>query len=124
MLSAVTLPAYPTLSTLSSNMSVTDNPPTIETKFIYLPDVIINWPWKRAINSHYEEVKIESNAWFETFGALTPKSLRAFYKCECCAVCPIDRDFRAVTLAFLALLAALVCPLASKGNIVTVRAVS
>ena len=28
---------------------------------LYLPETMANWPWPRAINPHYEEVKSETN---------------------------------------------------------------
>jgi hypothetical protein len=51
-------------------------------RVIYLPDTMANWPWPRAINPHYEEVKAVSNAWFESFNAFTPQSQIAFNKCD------------------------------------------
>lgn len=49
---------------------------------LYLPETMANWPWPRAINPHYEQIKAESNAWFYSFKAFTPKSLYAFDKCD------------------------------------------
>ncbi|KAF8970725.1 terpenoid synthase [Flammula alnicola] len=49
---------------------------------IYLPETMANWPWRRAINPHYEEVKAASNAWFESFKPFTPQSQIAFNKCD------------------------------------------
>ncbi|CCM03654.1 uncharacterized protein FIBRA_05798 [Fibroporia radiculosa] len=45
-----------------------------------------NWPWKRAINPHYEEVKAESDAWVHSLNLFTPKSQRAFDKGDFCRV--------------------------------------
>jgi len=53
-----------------------------QTRMLYLPETMLNWPWKRAINPLYEEVKLETNTWFESFNAFTPKSLVAFKKCD------------------------------------------
>ncbi|KAF8484312.1 terpenoid synthase [Gautieria morchelliformis] len=49
---------------------------------LYLPDTMANWPWPRAINPNYEEVKAQSNAWFQSFNAFSPRSQRAFDKCD------------------------------------------
>ncbi|KAH7908011.1 isoprenoid synthase domain-containing protein, partial [Hygrophoropsis aurantiaca] len=40
------------------------------------------WPWERAINPHYEEVKAESGAWFRGFKAFNPQSQKAFDRCD------------------------------------------
>ncbi|KAG1805220.1 terpenoid synthase [Suillus subaureus] len=50
-------------------------------KMIYLPDTMTNWPWPRAINPHFEAVKIEADAWFHSFKALDPEILEEFDKC-------------------------------------------
>ncbi|KAH8101904.1 terpenoid synthase [Cristinia sonorae] len=49
---------------------------------LYLPETMVDWPWPRAINPHYEEVKAASNAWFYSFKPFKPKSLYAFDKCD------------------------------------------
>ncbi|KAG1768062.1 terpenoid synthase [Suillus placidus] len=51
-------------------------------KMIYLPDTMANWPWPRAINPHFEAVKIEADAWLHSFKPLNPKTLDAFDKCN------------------------------------------
>ncbi|KAG1747566.1 terpenoid synthase [Suillus lakei] len=56
-----------------------DAPP----KMIYLPDTMINWPWPRAINPHFEDVKAEVDASFRDFKALSPESQEAFDKIDC-----------------------------------------
>ncbi|KAI5995364.1 terpenoid synthase [Pisolithus marmoratus] len=48
----------------------------------YLPNTMANWPWPRRINPFFEEVKAEADEWFRSFGALSPKSLKAFEKCD------------------------------------------
>ncbi|KAG2035416.1 isoprenoid synthase domain-containing protein [Suillus americanus] len=48
----------------------------------YLPDTMVNWPWPRAINPHFEDVKIEVDAAFRDFKALSPDSQKAFDKCD------------------------------------------
>ena len=55
-----------------------DNPE----KMIYIPDTMANWPWPRAINPHFEAVKLEVDASFRDFKALSPKSQAAFDKCD------------------------------------------
>jgi len=39
-----------------------------------------NWPWPRAINPHFEDVKVEVDAWFRDLKALDPESQEAFHK--------------------------------------------
>ncbi|KIJ32544.1 hypothetical protein M422DRAFT_184320 [Sphaerobolus stellatus SS14] len=51
-------------------------------KTLYLPETMANWPWKRAINPHYEAVLVETYAWFEGFKAFTPKFLEAWKKSD------------------------------------------
>ncbi|KAI5998081.1 terpenoid synthase [Pisolithus albus] len=41
-----------------------------------------NWPWPRRINPFFKEVKVEADEWFRSFNALSPKSLKAFEKCD------------------------------------------
>ncbi|EJD04757.1 terpenoid synthase [Fomitiporia mediterranea MF3/22] len=53
-----------------------------EAKLLSFPDTLANWPWKRAINPYYEEVKAESDAWFRNFKAFSPRSQYAFEKCN------------------------------------------
>ncbi|KAG1788383.1 terpenoid synthase [Suillus variegatus] len=43
---------------------------------------MVNWPWPRAINPHFEDVKTEVDAAFRDFRALDPKSQEAFDKCD------------------------------------------
>ncbi|KIJ24352.1 hypothetical protein M422DRAFT_62343 [Sphaerobolus stellatus SS14] len=47
---------------------------------MYLPETMANWPWKRAINPHYEAVLAETYTWFEGFKTFTPKFLEAWKK--------------------------------------------
>jgi len=54
-------------------------------KTLYLPETMAAWPWPRAINPYYEEVKAASNAWFKSFKPFTPESQRAFDKCDFCS---------------------------------------
>ena len=36
-------------------------------KMLYIPDTMVDWPWPREINPHYEEVSAKSTAWIYTF---------------------------------------------------------
>ncbi|KAH9940657.1 terpenoid synthase [Amylocystis lapponica] len=49
-----------------------------------LPATMQDWPWQRRMNPHFEEVKAESEAWFRSFNAFSPKAQRAFEKCDFC----------------------------------------
>ncbi|KAH9940670.1 terpenoid synthase [Amylocystis lapponica] len=49
-----------------------------------LPKTMQDWPWQRRINPHFEEVKAESEAWFRSFNAFSPKAQRAFEKGDFC----------------------------------------
>ncbi|KAF8168816.1 terpenoid synthase [Mycena galopus ATCC 62051] len=51
---------------------------------IILPNTMADWPWERRINPHFETVKIESESWFRTFKAFSPKAQIAFEKCDFC----------------------------------------
>jgi len=53
-----------------------------KTMMFYLPDTMVNWPWPRAINPHFEDVKIEVDAAFRDFKALCHESQEAFDKCD------------------------------------------
>jgi len=53
-----------------------------KTMMFYLPDTMVNWPWPRAINPHFEGVKIEVDAAFRDFKALCHESQEAFDKCD------------------------------------------
>ncbi|KAF8665201.1 hypothetical protein AX14_006620 [Amanita brunnescens Koide BX004] len=37
------------------------------TSVLYLPDTLKDWPWKRTINPHYQEVHVECEAWISKF---------------------------------------------------------
>ena len=37
------------------------------TSVLYIPDTLKDWPWKRAINPHYQEVHVECEAWVSKF---------------------------------------------------------
>ncbi|KAG0703654.1 terpenoid synthase [Suillus ampliporus] len=51
-----------------------------DARTVYLPDTMINWPWPRAINPHFQDVKVEVDASFREFKALSPESQEAFDK--------------------------------------------
>ncbi|KAG2031108.1 isoprenoid synthase domain-containing protein [Suillus americanus] len=48
----------------------------------YLPETMTNWPWLRAINPHFEDMKVEVDASFRDIKALSPESQEAFDKCD------------------------------------------
>ncbi|KAJ6507080.1 terpenoid synthase [Mycena sanguinolenta] len=58
-------------------------PEPTSTKFV-LPSTMADWPWQRRINPHFKTVKAESEAWFRTFNAFSPKAQRAFEQCDFC----------------------------------------
>ncbi|KAF7376984.1 Terpene cyclase [Mycena sanguinolenta] len=58
-------------------------PEPTSTEFV-LPNTMSDWPWLRRINPHFETVKAESEAWFRTFNAFSPKAQKAFEKCDFC----------------------------------------
>ncbi|KAG1747555.1 isoprenoid synthase domain-containing protein [Suillus lakei] len=49
---------------------------------IYLSDTMTSWPWPRAINPHFEDVKAEVDASFYEFKALSPKTREAYDRCD------------------------------------------
>ncbi|KAH7917194.1 terpenoid synthase [Leucogyrophana mollusca] len=59
--------------------------PAEEPKAFYFPDTMANWPWPRAINPHFEEIKEASDGWFRSFKAFRPQSQKAFERCDFCA---------------------------------------
>lgn len=44
----------------------------------HIPDVLADYPWKRQLNPHYEEVKKESDQWMYGFKAFSARSQYAF----------------------------------------------
>ncbi|KAI9442038.1 terpenoid synthase [Lactarius psammicola] len=48
----------------------------------YLPDPLAQWPWKRELNPHYEQVKPASEAWVRSFRFLNAKSQKSFNRCN------------------------------------------
>jgi len=74
-----------------------------------------NWPWPREFNPHYEEVKAESDAWFESFKAFIPRSQLAFSKGEFGRQLLSMFDGLFLTSVLIALLSALAYPRVSKG---------
>ncbi|KAF9560269.1 terpenoid synthase [Agrocybe pediades] len=44
---------------------------------LYLPRTMDNWPWPRAINPYYKEIRAQSDAWFHGLKAFNKKSQRA-----------------------------------------------
>jgi hypothetical protein len=47
-----------------------------------LPDPLAHWPWPRALNPYYAEVKPQSDTWLRSFEALGAKSQRSFDRCN------------------------------------------
>jgi hypothetical protein len=45
----------------------------------FLPDVLINWPWKRMVNPLLAEVNDEADAWVKSLALLKPTQLQKFY---------------------------------------------
>ena len=39
-----------------------------EQKILRIPDTMVDWPWPREINPHYEEISANSAAWICKFG--------------------------------------------------------
>ncbi|KAF7372856.1 Terpene cyclase [Mycena sanguinolenta] len=58
-------------------------PEPTSTEFV-LPNTMANWPWLRRINPHFETVKAESEAWFRTFNAFSPKAKKVLEKSDFC----------------------------------------
>ena len=87
----------------------------IQVQMLYLPDTMANWPWLLAINPHYEEIKADSDAWFESFKAYNPRSQLVFNKSK--SGRQLLSIFNGVFLisSLIALLSALVYPHVSKG---------
>ncbi|KAK5652877.1 hypothetical protein OQA88_9543 [Cercophora sp. LCS_1] len=51
-------------------------------ELVKVPDLLRNWPWGRRLNSHYEQARTESLAWFTRFRAFDPNSQDAFDRCD------------------------------------------
>ncbi|KAF8546266.1 terpenoid synthase [Imleria badia] len=49
---------------------------------IFIPNVLVRWPWPRRINPHYAVVKKEADAWITSFQAFSPKAQDAFNRCD------------------------------------------
>ncbi|KAG1908076.1 isoprenoid synthase domain-containing protein [Suillus fuscotomentosus] len=50
-------------------------------KVIYLPDTMVNWPWPRTINSHFEDVKAEVDVLVRDITP-SPEFQASYIKCE------------------------------------------
>ncbi|KAG2057544.1 terpenoid synthase [Suillus hirtellus] len=50
-------------------------------KMIYLPDTMVNWPWPRTINPHFEDVKAEVDASVRDITP-SPEFQASYVKCE------------------------------------------
>lgn len=49
---------------------------------IFIPNVLVRWPWSRKINPNYAVVKKEAGAWIASFQAFNPKAQDAFNLCD------------------------------------------
>ncbi|KZV89536.1 terpenoid synthase [Exidia glandulosa HHB12029] len=47
-----------------------------------LPDTLAHWPWTRRINPAYEETRLESSRWINSFNAFSPAAQKAFDRCD------------------------------------------
>ncbi|KAH8984445.1 terpenoid synthase [Lactarius akahatsu] len=47
-----------------------------------LPNLLAQWPWPRAVNKHYEEIKFQFDEWVHSFEALDTKSQKLFDRCN------------------------------------------
>jgi len=101
----------PHISPLDSISNMHDS----QIQMMYLPDTMANWPWPRAISPHHEEVKAESDVWFESFKAHNPRSQLATNKAKFGRRLLSMFDGLFLTSFQIALLAALVYPHVSKG---------
>jgi hypothetical protein len=59
---------------------------------LWVPDTMKDWPFARAVNPLYEEVKAETIAWCRTFKAFSKKSQYAFERCDFCT-CLLSKTF-------------------------------
>ena len=59
--------------------------------FYVIPNTMENWPWKRSINPHYEEVKAQSDDWLKSFRPFNEKSQVAFDRCDFRTCCNVAR---------------------------------
>ncbi|KAG2033028.1 terpenoid synthase [Suillus americanus] len=61
-------------------------------KKIFIPDLLVRWPFPRHLNQHYSKVGAGSCAWLESFKAFSPKAQQAFNRCNLgllgCLACP------------------------------------
>jgi Delta6-protoilludene synthase len=52
-------------------------------QLIIIPDILATWKWPRwHCNPHYEVCRAESQAWFESFKAFSPKAQDAWNRCN------------------------------------------
>jgi hypothetical protein len=58
----------------------------------YLPDLLAELPWPRLCSEHYEEVKVESSAWIESYNPFNEKGRTAFGACDFSESCDDDID--------------------------------
>jgi hypothetical protein len=51
-------------------------------KKIFIPDLLVRWPFPRRLNRYYPKVRVESSTWLESFKAFSPKAQQAFDRCN------------------------------------------
>ena len=47
-----------------------------------LPDLLVNWPWKRVFNPMLVEVNVQANSWVESLALFEPDQLQKFKACD------------------------------------------
>jgi hypothetical protein len=47
-----------------------------------IPDLLADWPWKRALNPALTEVKDDSNAWVKSLELFDQAQLQKFNACD------------------------------------------
>ncbi|PPQ64046.1 hypothetical protein CVT24_008859 [Panaeolus cyanescens] len=48
----------------------------------YIPDLLVNWPWKRICNPHFTKVEGDSLQWIEDLKLFEPKQLQKYKSCK------------------------------------------
>ena len=49
---------------------------------LYIPNTLANWPWRRQISPHYEEVKAASRAWVDKHAHFFKRGLEELDKAD------------------------------------------
>lgn len=85
------------------------------TDTFYIPKTMDNWPWQRAINPHYDEMKAESDVWLKSFKPFNEQSQIAFDKGDTSVYYKVS-NIQRYSCGLLARLAALAYPYVPKGT--------